>query len=184
MKQFLLLFTFCVVCQHANAQLAYRRVLSNAAEIKMPAEFYILEERIKNFKYPKNPPTEVYSDSAARVNLVFKITNQPLAEKDVFKNASLTVEQVAKTMGYETLSTARSTINGKNVYVVRFISQAADTKIYNLMFMFSLNGKFTIGSFNCVIRLRDEWESVAEEMVQSLKFMLPKPSNSPVHSSK
>lgn len=173
MKQFLLLFLACVFCQQTNAQLAYRPVLSNAASIKMPADFSIMKKELVQLKYPQNPPAEVYTDSAARVNLNFKITKQPLEERDVFKAGPAVENQIISMLKCEKVSSEQIIVNGARLYVFSFISQAVDVPIYNQMFIFSLNGKLTLGSFNCVIRLRDQWESTAKEMVRSIKFPQP-----------
>ena len=57
----------------------------------------------------------------------------------------------------------------KNVFVFGFYSNAIDTRIYNLMFIFSLRGKMILGSFNCATDLQNQWQQVANDMISSIR---------------
>ena len=54
---------------------------------------------------------------------------------------------------------------------MKFYSQAIDTKVYNLMFGTELNGRLLIGTFNCTIANYNEWQPMADEIVNSIDIL-------------
>ena len=61
-------------------------------------------------------------------------------------------------------------VDYRQVGVMEVTTNAIDTKIYNKMIMFSLNGKFKTISFNCTEELKDEWLDTGDAIIKSLKF--------------
>jgi len=151
-------------------QFFYRNVLSNELEIKMPIDFKLIQSFAQDGKYPlANQPSEVYGNEQNTVNIAFKITKRKLDEKDVIKEGKILEEQLAKDKNIRIIDSEVPIINGISSYIFSFYSDAKDTKVYNLIFIFSSKGRMVVGNFNCVIALQMNWQSSAFMIIHSLK---------------
>jgi hypothetical protein len=154
----------------SSAQLSYKKALSNTIEIKLPSVFKLMGADILAMKYPpKNKPSEVYTNKEATVNIAFKKTEQALAEQNVFTEGKKLEQQLTSNGKVQLISSEQIKANGNNIHVFSFYSNAIDTKVYNVMFIFSLKDKMVIGSFNCTIALQNQWQSTAFEIIRSIK---------------
>ena len=52
-----------------------------------------------------------------------------------------------------------------------FISPVIDGSMYNLMFIFSLDGKFALGSFNCTRFDMENWLEIAAQMLNRARVV-------------
>ena len=163
----LILILFSVI---SNAQLEYRNALSNKIAIKLPSVFKLMDANTLATKYPaNNKPTEVYTNEAATVNIAFKKTEQLLVKQSVFTEAKKMEQQLIKTGRVELISSEQIKASGNNIYIFSFYSNAIDTKVYNVTFIFSLRGKMVVGSFNCTMALQKQWQVTAYEIIRSIK---------------
>jgi hypothetical protein len=154
----------------SNSQLVYRNVLSNGISIKLPASFILMDEKTLSFKYPSNNrPVDVYTDTEATVNIAFKQTGKKVTENDVMLEGRMVEKQLLNTGKITLIQSQDFKVNSYNVMSFSFYSYAIDTKVYNLMFVFSLRGEMIIGSFNCISSLQRKWQDMAYEMIRSIK---------------
>lgn len=167
---FLLGLCFFLHATQSFSQLAYRKTLSNTIEIKLPSVFKLMEADILAAKYPpNNKPSEVYTNEEATVNIAFKKTGQALAEQNVFTEGKKLEQQLTSNGKVQLISSEQIKANGNKIHVFSFYSNAIDTKVYNVMFIFSLKGKMVVGSFNCTIALQNQWQRTAFEIIRSIK---------------
>jgi len=163
----LFLFIFSI---STNAQLANRKALSNAIEIKMPADFKFMEANVLVTKYPpNNKPSEVYTNEEATVNIALKKTEQSLTKQKVFIEGKKLEQQLTSSGKVQLISSEQIKANGNNIHVFSFYSNAVDTKVYNIMFVFSVKGKMVVGSFNCTYVVQPQWQIIAYEIICSVK---------------
>jgi len=52
-----------------------------------------------------------------------------------------------------------------------FSSLAGDSKLYNLMFLFSLDDQIVLGSFNCMHYDMDGWLEITGQMLRSIRVV-------------
>lgn len=169
---FYFLFVLCFFLQATQSfsQLAYQKALSNKIAIKLPSVFKLMGADILSTKYPpKNKPSEVYTNEEATVNIAFKKTAQLLSEQNVFAEGKKLEQQLASNGKVQLISSEDIKANGNNIHVFSFYSNAIDTKVYNVMFIFSLKDKMVVGSFNCIVALQNQWQSIAFEIIRSIK---------------
>lgn len=69
----------------------------------------------------------------------------------------------------EQLDSRIERINGSDLAVFEFTSQAMDTKVYNLMFLTELDGKLLIGTFNCTEASKKDWQSRAKGILSFVR---------------
>lgn len=166
----LLALFLLVFSMSTNAQLSNRKALSNAIEIKLPADFKFMEANVLATKYPpNNKPSEVYTNEDATVNIAFKKTEQLLGKQKVFVEGKKLEQQLTSNGKVQLISSEQIKANGNNIHVFSFYSNAIDTKVYNVMFVFSLKGKMVIGSFNCTIAQQNQWQVTAYKIIRSIK---------------
>jgi hypothetical protein len=165
-----LLMLFCLHPAEIFSQLASRKALSNAIEIKLPISFKLMDAGMLATKYPaSNHPTEAYTNEEISVNIVFKKTEQLLAKQNVYTEAKKMEQQLINTGRFELISSEEIKASGNNIYVFSFYSNAIDTKVYNVTFVFSLQGKMVVGSFNCTRTQQNKWQATVNEIICSIK---------------
>ena len=158
---------FCLI---SYAQLAHKTILSNTVSIKLPSGFKMMDANTLSSKYPpNNKPSEVYTNEEATVNIAFKKTAQLLPEQNVFAEGKKLEQQLTGNGKVQLISSEQVKANKYNIYAFSFYSAAIDTKVYNVMFIFSLKGKMMIGSFNCIMAMQNQWQHTAYEMIRSIK---------------
>ncbi len=166
----LLILFLMIFSTTSYAQLGYRNVLSNQVKIKLPSVFKLMDENTLAIKYPpNNTPSEVYTNEEATVNVAFKKTKQVLTEQKVFTEAKKLEQQLTSNSKVQLISSEQIKANGNNIHVFSFYSNAIDTKVYNVMFIFSLKGKMVVGSFNCTLLLQNQWQVMVYEIIRSIK---------------
>jgi len=153
-------------------ELVSKLVLNNKVELKIPKEFNIMSEELMKLKYPsERRPTLVYSNETGGINVALNLTenkaNQDLIEPYVanFVNTFKNMYPSAEWKGSGTKD-----INGQKIGFLKLITPAIDTKIYNVMFFTDLNGKLLLCTFNCTEKSIKEWETTADEIMNSLKI--------------
>jgi hypothetical protein len=152
------------------SQLSYRNILSNTILIKLPSSFKGMDANTLSSKYPpNNKPSEVYTNKETTVNIFFKKTLQPLAEQNVFTEGKVLEQQLSNNGKVQLISSEKIKANQNNIYVFSFYSDAVDTKVYNVMFIFSFKEKMMIGSFNCISSLQNQWQNLAYDIIHSIK---------------
>jgi len=153
-------------------ELVSKSLLNDKVELKIPKEFDIMSEELMKLKYPsERRPTLVYSNETGGINVALNLTenkaNQDLIEPYVenFVNTFKNMYPSAEWKGSGTKD-----INGQKIGFLKLITPAIDTKIYNVMFFTDLNGQLLLCTFNCTENNIKEWETTADEIMNSLKI--------------
>lgn len=135
----------------------------------IPTDFNIMDQELINKKYPNgNPPTYVLSNDRTTINLALGITTTPIKNSQI-KNYIKSMEmQLSSSVNI--LGTRFFERNNHEIGEIKFISKAIDTDIYNHMLVFSDNDYLRIVSFNCTKELQEEWQEIADDILNSLVF--------------
>ena len=138
--------------------------------LKIPDEFTIMKQELINLKYPsENRPSIVYTNDDGTINVNIKMTDTKLENNKVEETVKQT-ENLFKNID-ENVEINFFTRNNYNLGEIKFLSGTIDkTSIYNHMLMFSINGKMTVISFNCLETQLDEWREVGEFIIKSIDF--------------
>jgi hypothetical protein len=168
---FILFTVLFVSATNTDIQLEAKSLLNDQVELKIPKEFQIMSEERIALKYPKEkPPTLVYTNESGGINVALNHTsstanqNAIASYKDYLKKA---LSEMSSSLKWKSDGVAE--INGRKVGYLEFMTQAIDTKIYNLMFFTDVDGKLLICTFNCTKSDIKEWTSAAKEIMYSLK---------------
>ena len=151
--------------------LAQQSVLGGTLSLLLPSGFEPMSEQMLQTKYPgANRPTLVYTNSTGSINIAINHTQnavQPSQLKQLHQALdSATRQQVPdgnwRFSGFQTYS-------GTEWVQLEFLSEAADTRIENMMAATSVDGRMLVVSFNVTEELAGEWLPVGREIIQSLQ---------------
>ena len=146
-------------------------LLDNKVEISLPKELSKMSDTMWSYKYHRLPrPALVMTDENGEINLLLNLTNQAATESQLSEYADLRVANLKKTRtDIKILDQGVKVVNGKKVGFIKFSSVAVDQNIFNYYFFTVLDGKIIFFTFNCIEKLQKTWESVAEDILNSLK---------------
>jgi hypothetical protein len=155
----------------AQTKLDTISLLNNKVKILAPEELSPMSEQMWALKYQKRTrPIMVLTDEDGEVNLIADMTQQPATENQLVSFKDFQIQQLkTKRPDLELLGNGVKTVNGKKVGYFKFVTQAVDQKVFNYYFFTLVDGKILLFTFNCIEKLQDKWESIAEQIVASLK---------------
>lgn len=156
-----------------KSELYYVTLLNEDLKVQIPREFKIMDSEMLNLKYPitAKRPTIVYTDRIGQINVAFNHTKDNISVADVTKVQKSILNQLKQAPAITLISSDYRGINGKEFFIIKFYSPAVDAQIYNLMFGTELNGRLLMGTFNCTVNHLQEWEPIADKIVNSLEVL-------------
>lgn len=165
-------FTFVQIQSQNFEVLEYKTELSNRLEIKVPSSFKLMDEQLLRAKYPQGNLNNVkgYSNENATINLLLNNQGNPLQNKNLKGVLYQTLDTFKRVPGLVIENSGIQNINGHDIVVIEFNSQAVDSSVYNIMFITAIDGKTFIGTFNCTINHLNEWKSIGREILDSIKI--------------
>lgn len=155
----------------AQENLVLKSVLNNRISILLPESFGNMGMDMIVVKYPMadRRPSEVYTNGTGSINVAFSMTQTQVTEEQLPEVEPVLRNQFSNSPGVHFISSKIERINGRNFVKVEFFSTAVDSKVYNRLFVTSLDGRMFIGTFNCTERYYKSWEVLAQKIVGSVK---------------
>ncbi len=146
--------------------------LNGKVSVLAPNNFGPMPTRILEMKYPSSRrPTEVLSDKTGGVSVAFNHTY------DAMQPYQITEAHVAfsKTFHnrYPSAKWIRDEVikqNGSVFMVMELITPALDTKIHNIIYGTSVDGRFLLVAFNTTVEQSAEWLPIGKTMMSSLRI--------------
>jgi len=163
---------FVVSLLAINSNLIEKSILDGKGTALLPSDFELMSEEMLRKKYPQTSrrPSEVYTDYKAEINVIFDHTRDQVSLEGLESVKDRMVGQFSQIPGMNLLNHQMRAINGREFFVVEFISPALDTEVYNLMFGTSYEGRLLMGTFNCTVANRPDWEWVGKKIVNSIEL--------------
>lgn len=167
-----LLFAYSLT-SYSQQELVSKRVLGNKLNILIPKDFVSMSEDMLNAKYPiaGKRPSEVYTNATGSINIALNLTQNQITQDQLPEVETALKNQFTSTPNITFNSSEIRAINGQKYVIFDFYSQAVDTKIYNLMFVTSLNNKMLIGTFNCTVVHLTQWKPIGQKIINSVKVL-------------
>jgi len=149
-----------------------RELLDKKMSVIMPEAFALMPQETAKLKYPsENRPAVIYTNEDTTVNLTFTHRDEEASNEDIpgVKDA---IEPLVMRMFPASSVIDSDTIDasGKNISFYDYPTPALDIDIYNLTFMFSLEGRLVLGGFNCPVGSMDDWKPVFLQMLGSVEM--------------
>lgn len=169
MKSILLfILPFLTIAHTANEKKIY--LLDKKVELTTPVELVEMSDQMYKLKYENRPrPALALSDKKGEVSLIGRITHQRANESQIVAYKDFQIAGLKKLYpDIKLIDGGLKTVRGKKVGYFKFLSQAVDQKIFNYYFFTVVDGEIILFNFNCIEKLRANWESKSEQMVSSL----------------
>lgn len=158
--------------EDSSELLISKTVLNRSLKVSIPKVFKLMPRDMVNKKYPMvgKRPSEVYSNEKYSVNVTFNLTNNQAGINDLpkIKNA---LETSLTPASWTVYKSSLETINGRQFIIRKFVSPAADGPIYNHLFITSVDNRLLMGSFNCLLREKKDWELIGDSIIASLEIL-------------
>ena len=136
-----------LIDKDTQVELVNITLFDGKVKIDMPEDFKLMTEEVAKLKYPSEQrPQIIYTNKESTVNVAFSSSNQEFIESDLSKLSEYYKDTLLK--GIDIEQNEIRTINGNKILFISFISDAPDTKIYNLLGSTVLDGKLFILNFN------------------------------------
>jgi hypothetical protein len=150
--------------------LTRKPVLRNKVELFLPTSFNLMDAESVSLKYPskQSGDFEVYTNADGNINIAFEHLPDKATMNDLPKLREL-FEQQFNHPSIDFRKSEIKKINGRDFIVIEMVTPAADTEVYNLMFVTSSGGRLLMGTFNCTVDKLKEWQPLAERILGSVK---------------
>lgn len=136
--------------------------------LKIPKNFQRLDDQTIMQKYNGNVPNIVYSNKETTINIAISLTDNQMKDTQIKEYQKYMVDLLKE--NNELIDNQYYEIDGHHIGQIRLFSKAVDMDIYNNMIFFSDNDKLVIITFNCPKNLKNEWNDVADFIINSLFF--------------
>ena len=135
----------------------------------LPQDFALMDAGTIAKKYPTagHRPTEVYTNPGGTINVALNHTGNPAKESDL-EGVRQVMDAQFNRPSIDFMGSEIRELNGKKFVILEFVSQAVDTRIYNLMAIGSLDGRLVMITFNCTDNFRKNWQPVARKIISSI----------------
>jgi hypothetical protein len=159
-----------VVAQASN--LVPTEMLDGKVTIFTPKNFTPMTQEVVEIKYPSSRrPSDVLTDETTQVTLAFNHTNNRMLKTDLIK-AHKTISKMFHNL-YPSAEWVRDEViqqNGHPFIVLELVTPAIDTKIHNIMYATSVDGRFLLVSFNTTVEKAQEWLPRGKKMMESISI--------------
>ncbi len=157
--------------KQGNIPLARKAVQSGKATVLIPEGFELMDAGMLASKYPQagHRPEEVYTNKEGTINIALNYTQNKAEEKDL-PDIQKTMEKQFNHPTIEFIQSSMQEINGRKYIRLEFVTPAADSRIYNLLQITSLEGRLAMFTFNCTENYRKDWEATGKEIMQSIEM--------------
>ncbi|CAH8771864.1 hypothetical protein [Paenibacillus dendritiformis] len=150
-----------------------RELLNKKIKVHLPSVFEEMPNDLAALKYPsERRPNLILMSESTTINMAFNHTSTEIKEKDTSAFKDLMMEFIKKiNPSAEWFDDGVKVVNGKSVGFFEVLLPALDTSIYNFMFCMELEGKALMCTFNCTEEEMGDWQSIAEEIMNSFQII-------------
>ncbi len=139
----------------------------------LPKDFQEMEKEKAKLKYPSEfRPQVILTNKEGTINLTFSRQNELLFDEQVEELRDAIKDIIMK--DYNNTAIIESDIikiEEKPVAYFDFISNAIDSNVYNVIFVFSLKFRVLQGAFNCLEEDMEYWKEVFKQMISTIKII-------------
>jgi hypothetical protein len=161
-----------IVIEETRISFDEREIIDGKLYMTIPSDFELMPLELAKFKYPnENRPDIIFTNEEGSININFALTGDDLKNEEV-EDAKNYLQEVMSKMNPSSKIISNSVIEEETrIGYFDFISPAIDGEIYNLMFLFSLDGEFVLGTFNCMDFDMAGWLEIAGQMIRSIRVI-------------
>lgn len=156
-------------------------LLQDQLQIEIPLQLEPMELKIFQLKYPMENPenTMAFSNEDGTVSMLISPRQERAKQADLPKYKKLLFESFGNNPLIDFKKMEFKKINDRDFILIEMITPAADTRVYNKMFVTTSNGYLLMGTFNCTVSHQNEWRPIADRIISSVKVKNSVPAESP-----
>ncbi|HCD7254847.1 TPA: hypothetical protein ND504_004390 [Citrobacter farmeri] len=145
------------------------QILGGKASVIMPDGFIKMPKELLETKYPLSKrPQEVWyvEKENGKVTIAFSMTINAMSDAQIPQFAQMLKQQ------FSSVSPILSdvTVNGNRLTRMEMTIPAADSDIYNVMQLSSLEGKLLISTFNTTEDLKETYTEMGKQALSTFKY--------------
>lgn len=146
-------------------------LLEGQLQLELPSELVPMDAEMFRLKYPMEnaEATKAYSNGDGTVSMLISPRQDKATQADLPKYQQMLFESFGKNPGIDFEKSEIRKINGRDFIVLQMTTPAADTRVYNQMFVTSSGGRLLMGTFNCTVDKEKEWRPIAEQIIGSVR---------------
>ena len=147
------------------------KLFDDKMSVWLPKSFIEMPKPMIKIKYPgEQRPQIIITDLSSRINFTFSLLEIDISMKNVPAMAKVFKEIIQKTQ-QKVIFYEESTeeVGEDKLSWFDFKSIAADSEIYNIMYIALVDGKVMHGIFNCLYEQMKEWKDIAKQVMMSVK---------------
>jgi len=165
-RKLLLLNMFLLISLLAFSQ---TDVFDNKMSLSLPNDFRSLSKNEIDKKFPiSNKPNNVFLKPDGSVILTLTLAPDQQSFQDIIKQKDFLLSSIKEREKGVDIVSKQLKINGHDFLVISFSSLTSGREKYTLMFLTILSNKVLVGTINCAISIKQEWEPKMNEIVQSI----------------
>jgi len=161
-----------IVIRDENIPFSEREIIEGRLYMAIPSDYMLMPPELARVKYPsENRPDIIFSDEEGSISINFSLTGDKLQNEDIEDAKDYLQDVVLKMKPSSKILSSEIIEEETRIGYFDFISPAIDGDIYNLMFIFSLDGQFILGTFNCMDMDKAQWLEIAGQMLRSIRII-------------
>lgn len=147
-----------------------RREFAYGFSMVVPESFAEMPREIAKRMFPyEDRPEIIFSDSSFRVCIAFNSAKLPIGSlEDRLSNFQGYIKRICPTCVFS-FSGIYHLSNGLEIAHYDYRYPAVDSDLYDLTFFTDLPDIELLGWFTCPVELKDKWEPLMREMIQTLQ---------------
>jgi len=161
-----------VVIDDVRIPFSDREILENKLYMAMPSEFEIMPIEQAKIKYPsEDRPNVIFTNADGSMNIGFTFTKDCLGDGETADTRDFLQAFVAKTNPSVTIISSDAVEGEMGIAYFDFISTVPDGEVYNLFFLFTMDRRLVLGTFNCSHFYKARWRDVVAQMLRSVRMV-------------
>ena len=166
-----------VVINEEKLEFTKRDIYEGIVFMTMPTSFEPMPIKQAKAKYPEyDRPGVIFTNLETTINATLSYQRKEPLENDgveelknIIQNGLL--EELPK---LKIIESGMLSINELNIAYFDFVTLVSRSQVYNLIYIFSLEGILVVGSFNCLKEDMGDWRDIFFQMMNSIVLEIEK----------
>ncbi|MCL2337338.1 MAG: hypothetical protein FWC60_07965 [Firmicutes bacterium] len=161
-----------IIVKYEKMAIDEKELLDGAITMQLPAEFAIMDREQAENKYPgPDKPDYIYTNEDTTVNLTFSLVNVgEITNAEISEAAKLMARQMKRLYPAVTIANIQTIPAAeKEISYFSFDLPVIDGDLFNLMFFMEHQNQLLMGTFNCSIYQKKQWQPIIRQMLATIK---------------
>jgi len=147
------------------------KLFEDKMTLMLPEDFTDMPPEMAKLKYPmEQRPQVIKTDANGEINFTFSLLEQEMTQDDSEKMMQFFKKIIRNAQPSNVFYEEKTEwVNDISLSWFDYVSHGYDRKIYNIMYVFPMQGKLVHGVFNCALDDAANWRIVALQVMRSIK---------------